>query len=126
MLLRPYQNACCTSSASRSSRRALFLLDYRRARAPATCSSSCCSPPRRDPAAVGLIYPAIATFVQSFFDKTGKDFVGMDNYVWVFTQPGRHLVGHQHRHLGAHRPAVATIIGLAYAVFIDRAAGRSS
>ena len=36
---------------------------------------------------IGLVYPAISTFIQSFFDKTGENFVGWDNYIWAFTNP---------------------------------------
>jgi alpha-glucoside transport system permease protein len=35
--------------------------------------------------AVGLLYPALSTIKNSFFDNTGSDFVGLDNYHTVFT-----------------------------------------
>ena len=34
---------------------------------------------------VFLIYPTIGTFVRSFQNKAGTSFVGLDNYVWFFT-----------------------------------------
>lgn len=72
---------------------------------------------------VGLVYPTIATFFQSFFDKTGKEFVGLDNYVWTFTQPEGLWSVVNTIIWALLAPTIATIIGLAYAVFIDRARG---
>lgn len=34
---------------------------------------------------VFLVYPTISTFIRSFQDKTGVTFVGLDNFVWFFT-----------------------------------------
>src|SRR5262245_32130492 len=34
---------------------------------------------------VFLIYPTIGTFVRSFQNKAGTSFVGLDNYIWFFT-----------------------------------------
>ena len=34
---------------------------------------------------VGLVYPAIVTIYQSFKNSSGKEFVGFDNYVTIFT-----------------------------------------
>src|SRR5687767_9249798 len=34
---------------------------------------------------VGLVYPAIRTTYQSFYDRTSDNFVGLDNYTEVFT-----------------------------------------
>ena len=53
---------------------------------------------------IGLIYPAIATFVQSFFDKTGENFVGLGELRLGLHQPRGLLVDHQHDHLGARSP----------------------
>lgn len=94
MLLRPYQNALLyVLGIAVVLGGAMFLLDYRsREGAGYHFQLVLFAAPAAILLLVGLVYPAIATFVQSFFDKTGKDFVGMDNYVWVFTQrkaPGR-------------------------------------
>ena len=72
---------------------------------------------------VGLVYPTIATFFQSFFDKTGKQFVGLDNYVWTFTNPEGFWSVINTLIWALLAPTIATVIGLAYAVFIDRARG---
>ena len=36
---------------------------------------------------VGLIYPAVRTALLAFFDRTGREFVGLANFEWMFTQP---------------------------------------
>ena len=73
--------------------------------------------------AVGLIYPAINTAVLSFFNRNSSQFVGLDNYVWMFTEPtilttlGNTLIW------VALVPTLSTVFGLAYAVFIDKSKG---
>jgi len=73
--------------------------------------------------AVGLIYPAVRTTLLAFYDRTGDQFVGLDNFVWMFTQPdilqtlGNTLIW------VALVPTLSTIIGLAYAIFIDKSKG---
>lgn len=73
--------------------------------------------------ALGLIYPAISTFFKSFFDKTGAEFVGLDNYIWVFTNPTGTVSVINTLLWALLAPTVSVAIGLAYAVFIDRARG---
>ncbi len=72
---------------------------------------------------IGLIYPAIATIFASFFDKTGQTFVGLENYVWTFTNPEGFWSVINTIIWVLVAPTFATIIGLAYAVFIDKARG---
>lgn len=73
--------------------------------------------------AVGLVYPAINTAVLSFFNRNSSEFVGFDNYVWMFTEPtilttlGNTLIW------VALVPTLSTVFGLAYAVFIDKSKG---
>lgn len=73
--------------------------------------------------AIGLIYPAVRTTLLAFYDRTGNEFVGLDNFVWMFTQPdilqtlGNTLIW------VALVPTLSTIIGLAYAIFIDKSYG---
>ena len=125
MLLRPYQNAVLyVLGIAVVMGAVLFLLDYRsREGAGYLFQLVLFAAPAVILLLVGLIYPAIATFVQSFFDKTGKEFVGMENYVWVFTNPEGFWSVINTVIWVLIAPAVATIIGLAYAVFIDRARG---
>jgi len=125
MLLRPYQNAVLyVIGIAIVLGGVLFLLDYRsRQGAGYLFQLVLFTAPAVILLLVGLIYPAIATFVQSFFDKTGKDFVGLENYQWVFTNPEGFWSVINTVIWVLIAPAVATIIGLAYAVFIDRARG---
>lgn len=73
--------------------------------------------------AVGLIYPAIRTTLLAFFDRRGDNFVGLQNFEWMFTQPdilqtlGNTLIW------VALVPTLSTVIGLAYAIFIDKSKG---
>ncbi|WP_336643390.1 carbohydrate ABC transporter permease [Microbacterium sp. MMO-113] len=72
---------------------------------------------------LGLIYPAISTIFKSFFDKTGDEFVGLENYVWVFTNPVGTSSVINTIIWALLAPVISVVIGLAYAVFIDRARG---
>jgi alpha-glucoside transport system permease protein len=71
--------------------------------------------------ALGLVYPAIRTVGLSFLNSNG-DFT-WNNFVWMFTQPAaiRTLINTVIWVLFV--PVLATAIGLAYAVFIDRSRG---
>lgn len=72
---------------------------------------------------VGLIVPTIQTTIASFMNSRGTEFVGLENFIWIFTQPQgvRTVLNTVIWVLVA--PAVSTIAGLAYAVFIDKSRG---
>jgi alpha-glucoside transport system permease protein len=71
---------------------------------------------------VGLVYPTIQTIINSFLSSRGN-FVGFDNFVWVFSQ-GQNLVVIRNTIVWTLVvPTISTAIGLAYAVFIDKARG---
>ncbi|UGS26499.1 carbohydrate ABC transporter permease [Microbacterium resistens] len=72
---------------------------------------------------VGLILPTLQTFVASFMNSSGKDFVGLNNYLWIFGQPDGLRVVLNTVVWVLLVPTVSTIVGLAYAVFIDRTRG---
>ena len=72
---------------------------------------------------VGLIYPAINTTVLSFFNRNSQEFVGFDNFVWMFTQPQIQITLLNTLVWVALVPTLSTIFGLAYAVFIDKSKG---
>jgi alpha-glucoside transport system permease protein len=72
---------------------------------------------------VGLILPSIKTFVASFMNSAGNRFIGLDNFVWVFTQPDGIRVVVNTIVWVLVVPVVSTAVGLAYAVFIDRTRG---
>lgn len=69
---------------------------------------------------VGLVYPAIRTAYQSFFDRTSENFVGLDNYDFVFTNDAMLTVLRNTAIWVFLTPIVSTFIGLVYAVLVDR------
>jgi len=72
--------------------------------------------------AVGLVYPAIRTGYLAFTNRQG-DFIGIDNFVWMFTQPEILITLGNTLIWVALVPTLSTAIGLAYAVFIDKSKG---
>jgi alpha-glucoside transport system permease protein len=72
--------------------------------------------------AIGLVYPAIRTAIAAFGNAAGE-FVGFDNFVWMFTQPEALITLRNTVIWVILVPTISTIIGLAYANFIDRSRG---
>src|SRR5690606_17199304 len=72
---------------------------------------------------IGLIYPTIGTTIQAFQDNRSRGFVGLDNFVWIFTQPYGIRVVINTIVWVLIVPALSTIFGLAYAAFIDKSRG---
>ena len=72
--------------------------------------------------AVGLIYPAFRTSLLAFSNSSG-DWVGGENFVWMFTQPAALVTLGNTVIWVVLVPTVSTAIGLAYAVFIDKSRG---
>jgi alpha-glucoside transport system permease protein len=72
---------------------------------------------------IGLIYPTIQTTIQAFMNSRGTRFVGLENFIWIFTQDTgiRTVLNTVVWVLVV--PVVSTIFGLAYAVFIDKSRG---
>lgn len=68
----------------------------------------------------GLVYPAVRTFIQSFYNSTGSTFVGLDNYVTAFTDSDFQIVLRNTAIWVLVVPTLATFIGLVYAVLVDR------
>lgn len=71
---------------------------------------------------LGLIYPAIRTSLLAFTNNQG-DFNGIDNFVWMFTQPAILNTLLNTVIWVIFVPTIATVVGLAYAVFIDKSRG---
>ncbi|OLT03229.1 ABC transporter permease [Pseudonocardia sp. CNS-004] len=69
---------------------------------------------------VGLLYPAGRTALQSFLDAGSAGFVGLDNYIRIFTQPDLVVVLRNTLLWVVITPILATAIGLVYAVLVDR------
>ena len=72
--------------------------------------------------AVGLIYPAIRTTLLAFTNSAGE-WIGLDNFVWSFTQPDALVTLRNTLIWVVLVPLLSTVIGLAYAVFIDKSRG---
>jgi alpha-glucoside transport system permease protein len=71
--------------------------------------------------AVGLVYPAVVTLIQSFQGPDGGDFIGFANFTQIFTSSDERIVLRNTALWVLLTPFVATFIGLVYAVLIDRA-----
>ncbi|MDP9837738.1 alpha-glucoside transport system permease protein [Neorhizobium huautlense] len=70
--------------------------------------------------AVYLVYPVIATFILSFYDRSGDYYVGLANYRWAFfDQQFRQSIFNNILWL-AVVPAACTFFGLVIAVLTDR------
>ncbi|GAA2075210.1 carbohydrate ABC transporter permease [Microbacterium hatanonis] len=125
MLLRPYQNAVLyVVGIALALGALLFFFDYRsRAGAGYFFQLVVFLLPAAILLLLGLIYPAISTIYQSFFDKSGETFVGLENYIWTFTNPEGFWSVINTVIWAIFAPTLSTAIGLAYAAFIDRARG---
>jgi len=125
MLLRPYQGAVIYVIAiALIAGGLLFWADYRASQgAGYVYQLTLFMAPAAIAILVGLIYPSIATIIQSFYDKTGENFVGMENYVWAFTNPQGFWSIINTLIWAIFAPIFATVVGLAYAAFMERARG---
>jgi len=125
MVLRPYQNSVVyVVGIALLAGAILFFADYRaREGAGYVFQLIVFMAPAAILLLIGLIYPAISTFVKSFFDKTGTQFVWFDNYVWTFTNPYGFWSVINTLIWALLAPTIATAIGLVYAAFVDRARG---
>ena len=68
----------------------------------------------------GLLYPGIRTIWSSLFNRNGADFVGIDNYITAFTEEQFQVVLRNTVLWVVLVPVVATLVGLVYAVLVDR------
>jgi alpha-glucoside transport system permease protein len=69
----------------------------------------------------GLLSPAIRTVYESFRNQASPDFVGWDNYHHIFTNHDELIVLRNTALWVVVTPVAATLIGLVYAVLVDRA-----
>ena len=70
--------------------------------------------------ALGLLYPGLRTIYESFRDSSSTQFVGMDNYRTIFTDREQLGVLRNTAIWVVVTPVAATLIGLIYAVVVDR------
>lgn len=73
--------------------------------------------------AIGLVYPTVATFFKAFMNARGNRFVGFENFVFVFGQEANRVAIINTIIWVLVVPAFSTAVGLAYAVFVDKARG---
>jgi alpha-glucoside transport system permease protein len=67
-----------------------------------------------------LLYPAIDTIYLSFFDTTGKLFVGIQNYVYFFTTQGTLISLRNNLYWLVFLTIFTVVLGLVFAVLFDR------
>jgi alpha-glucoside transport system permease protein len=70
--------------------------------------------------ALGLLYPGLRTIYESFRDAASNDFVGLENYRTIFTNGDQLIVLRNTAIWVVVTPVAATLIGLVYAVLIDK------
>ena len=70
---------------------------------------------------IGLLYPAARTVLESFSDRAGSSFVGLDNYTKIFTDHDELIVLRNTILWVVITPFLATSIGLVYAILVDKA-----
>lgn len=70
---------------------------------------------------IGLVVPLVRTVFFSFMNKDSSEFVGLDNYLWMFTQPENQRILINTLLWVLLVPTLATAVGLVYAVMVDRA-----
>jgi alpha-glucoside transport system permease protein len=74
--------------------------------------------------AIGLLYPTIKTIIDAFLSNDGSKFVGLTNFVYVFSPANQGVLALVNQIVWVIiTPVLATAIGLAYAVFVDRSRG---
>jgi alpha-glucoside transport system permease protein len=70
--------------------------------------------------AVWIVYPTISTFIRSFYDRSGDEFVGFDNYETLFRDDTLFKAIQNNFLWVLIVPAFVTAIGLVFAVLIER------
>ena len=68
---------------------------------------------------MGLIWPAVLTTYNSFFDRTSTTFVGFENYGWLFTNSDSQRAFINTAIWVLLVPVVSVLVGLLYALLID-------
>jgi alpha-glucoside transport system permease protein len=70
---------------------------------------------------IGLVIPAVRTLLLSFQGPGSVEYVGLENYVWMFTNDGAQRILLNTAAWVLVAPLLATAIGLLYAIVIDKA-----
>ena len=69
---------------------------------------------------VWIVYPTIRTIIRSFFDKSGDEFIGLDNYQTLFNDDTLLMALRNNLLWLLIVPAFVTAIGLVFAVLLER------
>jgi alpha-glucoside transport system permease protein len=69
---------------------------------------------------VWIVYPTVRTMIRSFYDRTGDEFVGLDNYETLFTDDTLVTAIKNNFLWLLVVPALVTAIGLVFAVLLER------
>jgi alpha-glucoside transport system permease protein len=69
---------------------------------------------------IWIVYPTLSTIYRSFFDRTGDEFVGIDNYKELFTNDVIVTAIKNNAIWVAVVPAFVTAVGLIFAVLTER------
>ncbi len=69
---------------------------------------------------VYLVYPTVNTFYLSFFDKRSENFVGLANYVWLFTSKAMRIAFRNNLLWLVVFTTLTVSLGLVLAVMLDR------
>lgn len=67
-----------------------------------------------------LVYPAIATVIRSMFDRSGRNFIGIQNFAWYFGTPENIVAVRNNVLWAVLLPLLVVGVGLLVAVFADR------
>src|SRR5690606_31651989 len=70
---------------------------------------------------IGLLVPMVRTTLLSLRDRFDREWVGLENYIWMFTQDDILIVLRNTVIWVILAPLAVTAIGLIYAVLVDRA-----
>ena len=69
---------------------------------------------------VWIVYPTVRTIVRSFYDRSGEEFVGLDNYRTLFTDDTLFTAIRNNMLWLLVVPFAVTAIGLVFAVLLER------
>jgi alpha-glucoside transport system permease protein len=67
-----------------------------------------------------VVYPIFFTIVRSLYSASGNDFVGVSNYLDMFTDPNTLIAIRNNAIWVAVAPTIVTVIGLIFAVLTER------
>ena len=69
---------------------------------------------------VWIVYPTISTIIRSFYDRSGDEFIGLDNYETLFSDDTLRTAIRNNFLWLLVVPAFVTAIGLVFAVLLER------